>query len=84
MVLRSIFRVPMGVFDEYRALFFKYPRVMNFNYMYGIMFFFLFVGKGYEKIIARGKQNSYELNRRARRLFIPYSLISFRWRFPTS
>ena len=51
MVLRSIFRVPMGVFDEYRGLCFKYPRAMNFYMMYGCMFIFLFLGKGYEKLV---------------------------------
>lgn len=55
MVLRSIARVPMGVFDEYRALCFKYPKAMNFYMLYASMFFILFAGKGYEKIVMQGE-----------------------------
>lgn len=84
MVLRSICRIPMGVFDEYRALSFKYPRVMNFYMLYAASFFVLFIGKGYEKLTFRSHEDSYEAKRRARRLFIPYSLLSYKYRFPVN
>jgi hypothetical protein len=54
MVLREIFRVPMGVFDEYRALCFKQPRMMNFWMMNCIMLSLLYFGKGFEKISLSG------------------------------
>lgn len=84
MVLRSIFRVPMGVFDEYRAFYFKHPRTMNFYMLYACFFFAMFAGKGFEKMNMKGAAASYERNRRARRLFMPYSLVSYKWRFPVN
>jgi hypothetical protein len=61
MVLREIFRVPMGVFDEYRALCFKQPRTMNFWMMNCIMLSLLYFGKGFEKIsLSGGPQAVYE------------------------
>jgi hypothetical protein len=82
MVLRSIFRAPMGVFDTLSAYRFSYPRAMNFFMMYGCIFFTLFLGKGYEKMTMRGKQGEWENARRSRRFFMPYSLVSYKWRFP--
>ena len=82
MVLRNIFRVPMGIFDEYRALGFKQPRMMNFYLMYFGLFWILFLGKGVEKLSMRGEQNDYETKRRLRRFFIPYSVCNYKWRFP--
>lgn len=82
MVLRNIVRVPMGLFDEYRSLCFKYPRMMNFYMMNMGLIFILFVGKGVEKLSMRGPQNDYEAKRRLRRMFIPYSLCNYKWRFP--
>jgi hypothetical protein len=38
------------VFDEYRALCFKYPRAMNFYMMYFGIVWAMFLGKGFEKI----------------------------------
>eukprot|EP00347_Sterkiella_histriomuscorum_P000288 403376457 len=84
MVVRSIFRVPMGMFDEYRAFYFKHPRTMNFYLLYSAFFLALFAGKGFEKMAVHGDQIKYERNRRLRRAFIPYSLISYKWRFPTN
>lgn len=84
MVVRQIFRVPMSVFDEYRALCFKQPRMMNFFMMNMCVVFFLFMGKGIEKIslYSTGHQATYETGRRARRLFVPYFLANYKWRFP--
>ena len=84
MVLREICRVPMGVFDEYRALCFKQPRAMNFWMMYTGLFAVLFFGKGIEKLSIRstGHQSAYESARRARRAFIPYFVANYKWRFP--
>ena len=85
MVLREIMRVPMGVFDEYRALCFKQPRWMNFYMMNMAMLAFLFLGKGVEKLcLAGGPKSTYETSRRARRFFIPYFLASYKWRFPVN
>jgi len=85
MVLREIFRVPMGVFDEYRALCFKQPRMMNFWMMNCIMLSLLYFGKGFEKIsLSGGPQAVYESSRKARRMFIPYFLASYKWRFPVN
>jgi hypothetical protein len=55
---------------------------MNFYMMYLSIFAILVLGKGVEKISMRGAQNDYELKRRAKRFFIPYSICSYRWRFP--
>jgi hypothetical protein len=85
MVLREIVRVPLGVFDQYRALAFKQARTMNFVMMYTGFVAVLFFGKGFEKIaVTGGEQTTYESNRRARRFFIPYFLASYKWRFPTN
>ena len=84
MVLREICRVPMSIFDEYRGLCFKQPRIMNFYMMYMGLFAILFLGKGIEKLslYSTGHQSTYESNRRARRAFIPYFLVGYKWRFP--
>jgi hypothetical protein len=82
MVLRQIFRVPMGVFDEYRALCFKSPRMMNFFMMYTGMLALLFFGRGMEKICGAGEASKYESARRARRFYVPYFLASYKVRFP--
>ena len=82
MVLRSIARVPMSLFDEYRALTFRYPKMMNFYMMYMCFFVVLYAGKGIEKLSMRGEQTSYEMRRRARRLFMPYWLVGYQWGFP--
>lgn len=82
MLLRGVLRVPMGVFDEYRALCFKHPKFMNFYLLYVGTFFVLFLGKGVEKLTMRGEANTYEFKRRASRLFIPYWLVGYQWRFP--
>lgn len=50
--------------------------------MYLGIFFFLFLGKGIEKLNMRGKQNDYESMRRLSRFFIPYSIVGYQWRFP--
>jgi hypothetical protein len=84
MVLRSICRVPMGVFDEYRALYFKHPRTMNFFMLYTTVAVFLFFGKGFEKLALQAEQTKWENSRRLRRAFIPYSLVSYKWRFPVN
>ena len=84
MVVRSFFRVPMGVFDEYRNLSFKYPRAMNFFMTYSIIVAIMYFGKGFEKMAMQGEQSSHEWNRRARRFFMPYSLVSYKWRFPSN
>jgi hypothetical protein len=42
----------------------------------------LLVLKGFEKLTVAGVQKKYEVNRRLRRFFIPYSLVSYKWRFP--
>jgi len=57
---------------------------MNFYMLYAGCFWVLFLGKGYEKIVFSGRHVEYERNRRARRLFVPYSLVSYRWRFPVN
>ena len=83
MVLREIFRVPMGAFDEYRALCFKQPRAMNFLMMNMILISFIFFGKGLEKLSVAGNQaQAYESSRRVRRFFVPYFLCNYEWRFP--
>lgn len=86
MVLRDIMRVPLGVFDQYRAFAFKQPRTMNFIMMYTGFVAVLFFGKGFEKIGANwgSQQGRYESNRRARRFFVPYFLVSYKWRFPAN
>ena len=60
MVLRQIFRAPMGVFDEYRALCFKSPRMMNFFMMYTGMIALLYLGRGMEKLCMSGEATAYE------------------------
>ena len=85
MVLREICRVPMGAFDEWRALCFKQPRVMNYVMMNMALVFILFAGKGVEKMcINTGHQAAYESKRRAQRFFMPYFLVSYKWRFPVN
>lgn len=81
-MLKSVVRVPASIFDEYRALCFKYPKAMNFYMISLTFFFFMILNKGAEKISMRGEANSYEFKRRLRRLFIPYSLVGYQWRFP--
>jgi hypothetical protein len=54
MVLKGVLRVPASMFDEYRALCFKYPKAMNFYMLYIGMFAVLFAGKGIEKMTMRG------------------------------
>ena len=54
MVLGSIARVPLGMFDKYRQLAFKHPRTMNFYMMYMGLVGVLLVGKGVEKLCMRG------------------------------
>ena len=82
--MRVLFRKPAGIFDEYRALCFKKPKLMNQYMMYMGMFFILFYGKGIEKITAQGNQSCYEVKRRARRMFLPYAVLSYRWAFPAN
>ena len=83
MVLREIARVPMSVFDEYRALCFKQPRAMNFWMMNMGFIAVLFLGKGVEKLAIKGSAaDKYETARRARRFFIPYFLAGYKFRFP--
>lgn len=85
MVLREIMRLPLGVFDQYRALAFKQARTMNFVMMYTGIVAVLFFGKGFEKIaVAGGEQAAYESRRRAHRFFIPYFIAGYKWRFPTN
>lgn len=86
MVLREIMRVPMGAFDEYRALCFRQPRAMNFYMMYMTMFALLFIGKGVEKfaLYTTGHQAAYEQGRRARRFYVPYFIAGYQWRFPVN
>ena len=85
MVLREIFRVPMGVFDEYRALCFKQPRAMNFWMMNVGVIALLFFGKGIEKMaVGSNHQAGYETARRARRFFVPYFIAGYQWRFPVN
>lgn len=74
----------MGVFDEYRAFYFRHPRTMNFGMLYFSFALVLVFGKFPEKFTFNSSQTSYEFNRRARRLFIPYSLASYKFRFPQS
>ena len=45
----------MGVFDEYRNLYFKYPRYMNFFSMYACFALVMYLGKGFEKISFQGQ-----------------------------
>ncbi|CDW85797.1 UNKNOWN [Stylonychia lemnae] len=82
--VRKIVRTPMSVFDQYRSLCFTSPRLMNFYMLYASFFFALFLGKGYEKIVFQGKHVEHERDRRFRRFFIPYSLVSYKWRFPVN
>ena len=84
MGLRSAFRVPMGIFDEYRSLYFRYPRAMNFWMMYSGTILILFLGKGAEKITLKGgKKDEYEHSRRTHRFFVPYSyLCDYKFKFP--
>ena len=82
MVLRQILRVPMGMFDEYRALCFKSPRLMNFLMMYTGLVALLFFGKGIEKLCVQGEASRYEQARRARRFYLPYFLASYKFRYP--
>ena len=85
MVLRAIMRVPMGVFDEYRALCFKQPRMMNFWMMNCIMVAILFFGKGVEKLsVGGGHAGAYEAQRRARRFYVPYFIAGYNFRFPVN
>ena len=85
MVVREIFRVPMGIFDSYRALCFTTPRAMNFYMMTVGWVAMLFFGKGMEKIAIRGSEHTrYEGYRRARRFYIPYFLASYKFRFPVN
>ncbi len=82
MSLRQIFRAPMGIFDEYRALCFKSPRAMNF-YMMNVGFIaILFFGKGMERLSMASAATKYEQGRRARRLYVPYFLAGYKFRFP--
>jgi hypothetical protein len=65
MVLREIMRVPLGVFDQYRALCFTQPRAMNYFMMNCGFVAVLFLGKGFEKIALKGgEQAAYEAKRR--------------------
>ena len=84
MVLRGIFRAPLGVFDVISNYRFTYPRTSNFYFIYASLALILYFGKGFEKMNMSGNQSSYENRRRARRLFVPYSLVSYKWRFPVS
>ena len=84
MVLRAIFRAPLGIFDVYSNYRFSYPRAFNFYFLYGMFGIVLFFGKGFEKINFKGPQNKYEFKRRARHFFIPYSVIGYKWRFPVN
>ncbi len=85
MVLREIVRVPMGIFDEYRALAFKQPRLMNFWMMNCIILSVLFFGKGVEKLsVGTGHASAYEANRRLRRFYVPYLFANYKWRFPVN
>ena len=82
MVLRQIVRVPLGVFDEYRALCTKSPRMMNFFMMYTGMLAMLYFGRGIERLCMAGEATRYEETRRARRFYVPYFLASYKFRFP--
>jgi hypothetical protein len=84
MSLRALFRRPMGIFDEYRALCFTHPKAMNFYMMYIGVFFIMFYGKGCEKMVMHGRQTNYEFARRARRLFMPYLALNYKWAFPVN
>ena len=74
----------MGVFDEYRALCFKYPRAMNYLMMNLGLFSVLYFGKGIEKMNVNhsGNQRAYESSRRAHRFYVPYFIANYKWRFP--
>lgn len=82
--LRSAVRYPLGLWDEYRALFFKKPKLMNQYLMASCLIFFYVSGKGCEKMTMHGEQTNYEFKRRAKRAFIPYTLLSYRWGFPVN
>ncbi len=85
MVLREIVRVPLGMWDEYRALCFKQPRAMNFWMMNAFLITILFLGKGVEKLsITSNHASAYEASRRAHRFYIPYFFADYRWRFPVN
>jgi len=56
--LRGVFRAPMGLFDEYRALGFKHPRKFNYYMFYMAGMLIMFAGKGVEKITVQGPHNS--------------------------
>ena len=82
MVLRQVFRAPMGIFDEYRALCFKSPRAMNYYMMNMGLVAVLFFGKGIERLAMYGESTKYESARRARRFYIPYFMAGYKFRFP--
>ena len=49
LVLRAICKAPMGVFDTYARAPAKYPHLLNYWTMFGVMFFVTVAGKGAEK-----------------------------------
>ena len=59
--IRGIARTPMGIFDKYRGLCFKYKKGMNIYMMFMGIFFIGYFGKGAEKMNMYGDNTSYEL-----------------------
>ena len=81
-LLRTTLRVPLSSFDMFRSLYERHPKWINYYLLNAFVVTALIVGKGAENITSKqGRVARYELRRRARRLFIPYSLMGYKWRF---
>ena len=77
--------MPMGIFDEFRALGFRQPRAMDYWMMNCCLLAFLFFGKGIEKLsVGTGHATAYEAARKAHRFYLPYLIADYRWRFPVN
>ena len=80
--LRSMVRMPMGSIEAISGLRTKYPRQFNLVMLFGSFYLVAFWARGFEKINCHSDATNYEIKRRARRCFIPYTLLGYKTAFP--
>jgi hypothetical protein len=57
---------------------------VNYAIYFGIFATFVLLGGGEKLAMLDKRQRGYEFKRRARRAFIPYTILGYRWRFPVN
>ncbi len=80
--VRKIARIPMGSIDRVSNMRFKNARSFNVAVLMTMPLLIAFWAKGFEKFNCHTDATNYEMKRRARRGFMPYCCVSYRFAFP--